>query len=169
MNLALVAHRAAMDMLAFCASFVLMLGYWLTWPYDVMQIKSLTVLTPNSEVGDLFEYRLDYCKSEKYGSLRAEIHHSFVDGLIHNMPIESGPLPPGCAATIVALVIPPIPEGNYHLEMVRAYQVNPVRKIEVRAVSGIFKISGKRRLKEMLRQQLPEVIPEVIPRIPELR
>ncbi len=165
----LAFQRTAMAALILCASAVLYVGHWFWAPYDAMQIKSLRILTPQVEVGDFIEYELVYCKPTGAEFARAQIHLSLTDGIIYNLPIESGPLPDGCRTALFVLEAPSIPEGTYRLEMTREYSVNPVRTIEVRAVSGLFKISGRRRLHEMLRQQLPEVIPEVIPQIPELR
>lgn len=165
----IVLQRIAIACLILCASAVLYVAHCLIAPYSVMDIKSLLVLNPEVEAGELIEYELAYCKSPQFETATARVSLSLTDGIIYNLPIESGPLPSGCRTVILALEAPAIPEGVYRLEMMRVYRVNPFRHIEVYATSGPFKISSKHRLKEMLRQQLPEVIPEVIPKIPELR
>lgn len=164
--------------LVFSAVFVLWVGYCLTRPYTVMWINSLTIVSPDFdkdtklpivEAGDYLEYVMDYCKNKEYQFTQAEVQNSFRDGVIYNVPIESGPLPAGCAKALFVLHVPAIPEGRYHLEMLRTYSVNPLRKIEVRGVSGDFKLSTQRRTERMLRLQLPKVIPKIIQQIPELR
>jgi len=162
-------HKAAVVGLMFCAIFVLQLGYWMTWPYHIIDVKGLKVLDTEIEVGEYLEYSLDYCKDKQYEFLRAQVQLSFRDGVIYNLPLESGPLVSGCTQALFVLRVPAVPEGKYHLEMVREYSVNPLRKVEVRAVSNVFKVSNARRFKEMLKQQLPPVIHEVAPKIPELR
>lgn len=156
----IILQRIAIASLILCASAVLYVAHCLVAPYSVMDIKSLRVLNPEVEAGELIEYELAYCKDPSFGSLRAQIHLSLKDGIIHNLPSESGVLPSGCRTVILALEAPAVPEGIYRLEMMLVYRVNPVRHIEVHAVSGVFKISSKRRLKDMLKRQLPDVIHE---------
>lgn len=154
-------HWLTASILFFCASFILTLGYWLTWPYNVMQIQSIQVLTPTIEVGDLFEYTMHYCKDQRYEALYSRLQHSFTDGLIYNMPVEYGPLPAGCNTTIVSLVVPALPEGDYKLKIRREYMVNPVRTITVEFTSEMFHVTSRRRLQLQLEQQLPKVLPKV--------
>ncbi len=169
MNYSSFLDKAALLSLVFCAVFTVLVGFWLVIPYHVMQVNSLRVIGTEVEVGDYLEYSLDYCKSKRFESLRAHVQFSFRDGVIYNLPMESGPLASGCATELSVLPVPVLPEGTYHLEMMRAYSVNPLRDIEVHAISNVFKISNRRRTEEMLRKQLPKVIPEVIPQIPQLR
>jgi len=170
-------NYAAIGSLIFCAVFVLMLGFWMAYPYDVMRVNSLTVLGPNVEIeaattghpavfgpqveaGEYLEYILDYCKAKQYENLRASVHLSFRDGVTYNLPVESGPLSSGCRREYFILKVPAIPEGKYHLEMLREYPVNRLRTIEVSAISQVFKVSAARRFTEMLKKQLPSVIHE---------
>lgn len=159
-------HILTFIFLFICAAFILVVGYWLIRPYDVLQIKGVRVLTPTVEAGDLFEYAMDYCKDAQYGPLYARLQHSFTDGLIYNMPVEYGPLPPGCHTTIVTLVVPVLPEGNYRLQIRREYNVNRIRTVTVDYMTGVFHVNGRRRLQQMLEQQLPEVLPKVLPEVP---
>lgn len=165
-----VADKVSLASLILCAVFVLTVGHWMTWPYKVMRINNLTVINAEIEAGGYLEYRLDYCKDKEYELVRAQVQLSFRDGIIYNLPIESGSLESGCAADLYVLAVPEtIPAGKYHLDMIREYSVNPLRKIEVHATSNIFKVSDQQRLERMLRQQLPKVIPKVIQEIPALR
>lgn len=169
-----LALRAAVAALILIGTFILIVGYWLVYPYDVMQIKTIHILTHTVEVGELMEYRMDYCKSQQFANLNARVQHSFTDELIHNMPseYEYGPLPPGCTSTVIALIVPPVPPGIYKLGMTREYKVNLMRTVMVSAVSDVFKVTNKKRLEQMLKS-LPEpplllpkggLVPDVAPR-----
>lgn len=132
--------------LAVVAVRIILTAVWYLWPYDVMRINHpIQIITehPTSGIGD-FEYTLDYCKSARYEGKRAVVQHAFVDHVILNTPPTSGPLPSGCHVVTLSIPMPNLQAGEYQLQMVREYQVNPLRKIEVVSVSDKFRIYPRR-------------------------
>jgi hypothetical protein len=121
------------------------LWYWLLWPQTPLVINKPIHVEKVQIFGgsDTVVYSMDYCKPYKFLNIQAEVHYSLVnhDGIFHELPgMSVTSLPPGCHSILVAVPIPQVDPGIYTLNMLRVYQVNPLRKVEVSSVSAPFEI-----------------------------
>jgi hypothetical protein len=111
------------------------------WPYHVMDLSGpIEVITPRVISGHGIQYRMSYCKTNYYEDSLADVHHTFVDGVIYSAPVISGRLPSGCHSVVIYLPMPRLPPGSYTLIMDRRYRVNPVREVSIRSTSKPFEV-----------------------------
>jgi len=116
-------------------------------------IGPLKVFGTEFEVGGWLDYQMSYCKST---SIDAEEHYSWVDGIAYSTPgMAVRDLPQGCHTTIERVMVPRIPSGTYHLEMVRVYQPTPLRRVELHASSNLFTVVNKESVKQCHPSQPP--------------
>lgn len=116
----------------------LTITYWLTFPYEVTNIKKqpMEVLTKELKAGESLFYKIDYCKSM---DSTATITKLLVNGLVYHLGTIEGVFDKGCRVNTVQIVIPPeLPVGEYHLIQQWSYKVNPVRTIKVQAETETF-------------------------------
>ena len=110
---------------------------WLL-PSPILQMGSLVVTSEHLHAGQWLDYKYHYCKDK---DIAAETHYSFVDEIVYSTPgMMVTRLDVGCHDAYEGLSVPNIPPGRYRLEMMRVYQPTPLRRLEVRAVSGYFTI-----------------------------
>ena len=102
--------------------------YWLYFPYKtIVMNKPVTTDKQEYKTGELLTYKVDYCK---YTTKPAIINKRFIDGVTFSMPTFKALNPKGCRSQNVTMEIPHIPSGNYKLDIVYSYQVNPIRTID---------------------------------------
>jgi hypothetical protein len=122
------------------AAFFLIIGYWI-WFDDPAPavIHEITIQTPVVETGHLFRYTVDACKNTHH---HATIKRTFIDGLIWaTPPVNGGHILPGCGSISLAMEIPNgLPPGDYLLEVILEYEVNPVATREVVYTVGPFTV-----------------------------
>ncbi len=100
------------------------LVYWLVYPYTPMTIYNVDTHTKEVEAGGIFEYSVKYCK---YMNKPALLDKKFVDGLIFHVPQKILNQPTGCGVDDIAMEVPEFFDGEYHLDVIVTYQVNPIR------------------------------------------
>ena len=124
--------------LCFAWALTLTGAYWWLRPYHVITSTSrrLVVSTPVVAQGGMLHYGAYVCRST---DLTATVARTFVDGVRYpTSPVASVYYPVGCAQTHVAIPVPELPPGMYHIETEAAYEVNPIRTIREKWVSDNF-------------------------------
>lgn len=134
-------HHIAYVLLAACGAFLLLLVYWLIWPTEVIRIKGFRIIEETVTPGKPLTYELDYCQNSGYERVVAAVQHTFINGVRHNLPAESGPIPDGCHIIQVSLVVPILPPGDYRLEMYRIYKATPLKNLMVSVRSNPFHVA----------------------------
>lgn len=110
-------------------SLLLLVGFWLIYPYKPFVVNNVTSEIETINPGETYKYSVSYCK---YSNLSALVSKTLVnDILIPFSPYESN-IPTGCQTRDVYTEIPDyVPSGVYHIHIVSAYQVNPIRNVTV--------------------------------------
>lgn len=143
-----VKDMAMFGMIGICLLLCLTLLFWIAIPTQVLVIKRFATEDSTLHSGDEIVYEIDYCKNQRYNTMRGSIQYS-ISGTkaVSGTPVEfivpgpaSVPLLGGCGTAVEIMAPPPLPPGKYHLEMIRTYEVNPVKKVVVEARSNEFEI-----------------------------
>ena len=111
---------------------VLVVTFWMVYPYKVAEFKNIPfpIVNENSEVkrGDRIRYEIDYCK---YTEDTPMLTKYFVDGVVFGTPKSPSVVPIGCGKIISDAYVPKaLPAGEYSLEIIAEYKVNPIRTIQ---------------------------------------
>ncbi len=121
---------------------VLIVGFWLVYPYKTIEFKSTPEVTSKNSYqrGTPVTYTAEYCK---YTDVSPEITIQFVDGIVFTLPEHtSSPSPMGCGLKVVQIIIPEtLPAGEYQILTTHRYEVNPIRNIYVRAQTNKFTVT----------------------------
>jgi len=120
---------------------VLVVGYWLLYPYKVIQFNKVPFPVVNKIVhqGGILTYQTDYCK---FNNIIPVSYKTFTDGIIYHIP-SSYVLAKnkGCAKTFIDIEVPrTLPVGNYVLDILYIYQVNPIRTVNVDVKTENFEV-----------------------------
>lgn len=111
---------------------VLLVGYWLLYPYNPIEFKNLPHVVENKQVnsGDHLIYIVEYCKNSTVVPVASKY---FTDGLIYAIPDTLATVKEvGCGQSRVQVYVPrALPKGKYFIEASYRYQVNPIRYIDV--------------------------------------
>ena len=121
------------------SAFILLLTilFWLLYPYKIIEYTPddnyniIYGVNEKNEVeqGGKIAYEFDYVKTT---DIVPKISRRFVDGVVFNAADGGVILPKGSGHAIVETDIPEtLPPGTYQLEILRSFQVNPIRTIEV--------------------------------------
>lgn len=119
---------------------VIVLSYWVWFDDKVpATIGEVAIHNPEVEEGGLLRYSVEACK---YTDHIATIHRTFIDGLVLATPeVRGGHVPQGCAIANLGIQIPEgLPPGNYMLEVILSYKVNPISDREVTYMVGPFDV-----------------------------
>lgn len=108
-------------------------AFWLLYPYEVVTLTpEVHPIVNNQRVvvqGESFAYTFAY---DKKMDVRGSVSRVFVDGL--RFQAEGAPpvLPSGKGVAVIEVRVPrTLPPGRYHLEISKAYKVNPLRTITI--------------------------------------
>lgn len=110
---------------------ILML-FWLNYPYRIIEFDSDKFSVDRYYVrqGQVIVFDSNYCK---YTDLSAGVYRIFKNDIIFHTPKMIGNIKKGCSSVSVAVPIPKeLPPGEYVIENVYEYQVNPIRSIVIR-------------------------------------
>lgn len=136
-----ILNRTIDFTLILISGIVLLFWYWTLRPYNPLEIKQpLQIINENKTVvaGELLFYEVDFEKNTK---IQPTIHRRLIDGIVFNFPAVTSQNIAGPNKLIASLEIPhSIPPGNYFLESVACYQMNPVREICVEYASEEFEV-----------------------------
>lgn len=117
---------------------IILVGIWEVYPYKPLVITRQPMpVTPHTvSAGQQIHLEVDYCKNI---NLPTEVSRVFIDGLIYAAPTITTNNPLGChSATALVLIPEGLPPGNYTIKQTFVYKVNPVRTVEIVAVSEPF-------------------------------
>jgi hypothetical protein len=125
----------------------ILFGYWYFIDGEFVNIpitsNTLVVQTEKEiyQIGDPVAVKWNYCKGV---STTSTISINLIDGIVYMLPNGHSTRPIGCYDnyTVVTEIPKAIPTGNYHLEAVIHFRVNPVKNIDYKASSNTFRIDG---------------------------
>jgi len=120
--------------------FVLLVLFWLIFPYEPLSINNhpYPVITKEVKKGDVLLFEVDYCKlTDK----KATITRRFIDSLLYVMPDITAVNEMGCRRQLVSEEIPQnLPAGEYVMDFYYTYKVNPIREVTVHARTQKFQV-----------------------------
>lgn len=130
------------------ASFTLVLGfaavflitYWMVYPYKVLEFKegNGTVLTKRVRAGEYVELRQINCK---YMPLVSTLNRQFIDSILYQIPLVQANRPVGCSDKIENVPVPKtLPPGDYYINTVISFQVNPIRTVSYTVKTNMFTV-----------------------------
>lgn len=117
--------------IGFCIGCILVVAYWLLYPYEVISFKQgiLPILNPGKKVkpGSNLLIDLDLCRHMDIDGLTTRY---FVNSILYTVPPERTQLQKGCVHAVFPYKIPEdLPAGIYSLMSVANFQVNPIRTV----------------------------------------
>ena len=123
---------------AFCL--ITLLGFWLLYPYNIISFEQtpFPILNENKTIkqGDTLVYESEYCK---HLNVSSDTTRSFSDGIVYNTPMVQSNRSVGCDDVKVYIEVPKnLPPSKYTLEILYRFQVNPIRKIDVKVSTEQF-------------------------------
>ena len=117
---------------------ILLLGYWLIYPYKPLNLTNVKLDRTEVNRGEHLLVSADYCKNT---SKPADLYISFIDGVIYNTPPQVINLESGCHKATLSIYIPKaLPSGDFLLRGVFRYKVNPIRIIEFINITENFTV-----------------------------
>ncbi len=116
------------------------IAFWLVYPYNPLTINNVETHTKVTQAGGLFEYSVDFCK---HTDLPAKLDKTFVDGIVFHLPQAYIDGDEGCRTDNVIMEVPEFFDGEYHVEVLLTYQVNPIRKEIVKVETDKFIVLPK--------------------------
>jgi hypothetical protein len=134
------AHQAAAAVMIVMTVMILTVLYWLLWPYEPFRFAGPLIVPQRVRAGTYLSYALSYCKPDRFKDDNADVQISYVNHLVFTTPITRSSVEAGCATQVYWVPLPELPMGTYHLEMIREYQVNPIRRIRLFTRSNDFEV-----------------------------
>lgn len=138
-------HYTAIVLELLMAFLLIWINVQLFWPVKTFEIKNFTsagvvqTATSTYERGQPISYQLNYCK---YTTVPAVVTRTLIDGQIITLSNNNGYLPTGCHNTLVETSIIPdsIATGQYYLDIVSRYKINPFRTEVVHYQTNLFDV-----------------------------
>ena len=129
----MTTRRSVVEVLAWltllAAACVLALGiFWLTFPYDPLTVHDVRLMNDTVKQGEVLALEVTYTKRMDLTGMGVRW---FVDGISYATAPQPGRLPVGENQRIVREVVVPItlPPGEYHLNSIITFEVNPLRSV----------------------------------------
>lgn len=121
------------------ASSMIMVGFWLWYPYKTIEVSQPYIVKDKVVKKDTFtSYSFHYCK---YTNIQPIVQKAFVDGIVFDAEYASAVTRDGCRDTTVPLHIPEtLPTGQYRLRIITQYKMNPLRTITYTRFTDTFKV-----------------------------
>ena len=127
--------------LAVATGLIILVTYWLTYPYKTIDFIDLPnkIEVKTVKSGGYLVYNVEYCK---YTDLNPLVSRSFVDGILYVSPEQPATKKPiGCGTNHVQIYVPKaLPLGKYVLKTSYKYQVNPLRTIDISTETEQFEV-----------------------------
>jgi hypothetical protein len=122
--------------------FLLLVGWWLVYPYQTIDIQSAKVLTPIVAKGEDLEIEVIY---NKHANLPSTVTKDLINGDIVHIPSSGiSNVPIGQNKVITHQIIPYESDlGEARLKETITYQVNPLRTITKEFITDKFTIIDK--------------------------
>lgn len=137
-------YYASICVLCVAAVFIGTISYWLVWPYHVMDVNKVKILTPIVKAGDEVEVFLD---ATKHASYPATVLRQLINDHAWPFPVFPSNSPKGRTDWVLRLKIPEnAPSGkNYAIHTTYVYKVNPIREVKVEWQTNTFEVEGKKK------------------------
>lgn len=123
--------------------FTVLFWYWFLYPYQPLEMNEPVEIEQDVyHTGDVIYATFNFKKNT---DIIPDISMSLVDGVVYTLPKYSPINPPGIIKDRVVgiLQIPlSIPCGEYHLDWVASYQMNPIRTVDVMYESEKFRVES---------------------------
>jgi hypothetical protein len=120
---------------------LILFGFWEFYPYKVITFSDEYFPVVNKVVpqGGQLQFISNNCK---YMDLPAKTSRSLIDDIIYFLPTEVTIMPKtGCNSIVITIdIASTIPPGEYRLQNIYEYQVNPIRQISIIKKTDIFVI-----------------------------
>ena len=134
-------------MIIFFVTLYIFVGYFfylLLAPIKTLKIKSATVITKEINPGDLFVYKVDYCRYTNKGAIIYRTFHEINERNTITFPSVQTVTIVGCAATKIPLQTykdsEVMPAGEYYMLVDVVFQINVLRTEHVVFRTDNFKI-----------------------------
>jgi len=112
--------------------------YWLVYPYNPVDINSVTLQSKTVKAGGTLFYTVDRCRNT---DAVVEVTRFLVDGVKISYPVTSAQANKGCEVNTYPISIPDYtPAGIYHFEFTYKFQVNPLRIVQITVQTEQFNI-----------------------------
>jgi hypothetical protein len=124
-------HIGIYAILVFVMLFLILIIYWLVYPYKPIEMKSpVKVLNSPVKAGEAVHFELEFCK---YMDIEAETTKVLVNDYIIPYPTTSGKGKLGCQKMISSSHTVPdyVSAGTYKIMLTTTYKVNPIRTVQV--------------------------------------
>ena len=129
--------------------FVFILWYWFLVPYHPLDIEQpVEIVNKKVAHGEVVLAKFNFTK---YTDVTPDVSLALVDGVIFNVPKFSPQNQMGDVKDRVVgvLEIPKtVPCGEYHFEWTASYQMNPIRRVEVKYQSEKFLVEDDTCVRE---------------------
>lgn len=115
--------------------------YLVSYPFNPLTIKSVTITTPTIKAGGTLIYKINSCKHTRETPV---VYRKIVSKTSsQSFPTTQGVVQPGCNTTQVPIqILADTPPGKYMLYTEVVYQVNPLRAIHVFWSAGPFMVTN---------------------------
>jgi len=141
-----IAAYASFVTLAIAFVAIVIITFWLSFPYKPATFNSIKVLEEKVDSGSSLTYEIDYCKNM---SIPAQVTRSFVNGVIFTTNTITTNNQTGCHKNLTMITIPQeMASGPYTLRTTWTYKVNPMREISVTKDSNKFEIEGSDKARQ---------------------
>jgi hypothetical protein len=117
-----------------------LIAYWGFRPYNILEYETcdLQTVKESYEVGEVLDFRLQFCKK---GNYTATIIRSFHDGVVYMFPALTSKLDEGCYDYYAnTTVVPNVQSGTYTYKTQWEYRVNPIRTVTYEFTSNEFRV-----------------------------
>lgn len=121
---------------------VCLLTYWLSWPYKIIEITKVEVLTPIVVAGEDVQILIE---SKKYMNVPAIVRRELLNDHAWGIPSHESNIPATASDWTLRIKIPEnAPFGtNYRIHTTYSYRVNPVREVTVEWMTPTFTVHPK--------------------------
>lgn len=123
------------------AFIIIVITYWLIWPYRIMEINQVKVLTPVVNAGDEVQVWID---SIKYTSMPATVLREIINDHAWSFPPTRTNVAAGKSDWTLRIKVPfSAPTGSdYRVHTTYVYKVNPLREVVVEWQTQPFAVIG---------------------------
>jgi hypothetical protein len=107
---------------------LLLVGYWLLWPYEILTDRTNAVVTSTEiHAGDIAILKIHSCK---HYDIPETTSRELIDGFVYMLPTVQTFYPVGCHDMTVWVPIPAsTPPGEYRLSTTSEFHPNPLRTV----------------------------------------
>lgn len=127
-----ILYRLMFAIVVMIGIFVIYANYLILYPVKTLVVSSAVAVTKEIRAGDLFIYRIDYCKYTQAPAVVYRTFHMADESHIETFPSVETISVPGCNTTKVPLqTYFTMPSGTYYLLVDAVFQVNVLRQEHV--------------------------------------